>query len=85
VISKGLPGGVVSSTRVADAISQSFIVNMQLHCPKSSISGPKMIVHIPILVLYSMEYLQHNKQVQVIQNTSFYPAEYSITFFQYLS
>ena len=50
----------MSNTRLADAISQLSIVKMQLHCPKSSISGPKTTVHIPKLALYSTEYLQHN-------------------------
>jgi hypothetical protein len=44
-----------------------------------------MIVHIPILVLYSMEYLQHKKQVQVIQNSSLFLAEHSKTAVQDLS
>jgi len=50
----------LSNIRLADAISQSSILKMQLHCPKSSISGPKTTVHIPKLALYSMEYLHHN-------------------------
>jgi len=66
----GLPGGVVSNTRVADAISQSPTVKMQLHCPRSSISGPNMIVHIPKLVLYSMENLKYNREnMSYMQNS----------------
>ena len=50
----------MSNIRLADAISQSSILKTHLHCPKSSISGPKTTAHTPKLALYSTEYLHHN-------------------------